>query len=115
VAKLVARGVLYHARFAAAVIARGRRGERHATIRWDASFPSLHQIRAREVYTSPIAWATAHLAALFVKHFPRDTPGVHPPEALPAATRQAILAGARAYGIRLGMKLTLGKPVDDEE
>jgi hypothetical protein len=55
------------------------------------------------------------MAALFVKHFPREFPGVHPPEALPAATRQAILAGARAYGIRIGMKVTLGEPVDDED
>jgi hypothetical protein len=50
-----------------------------------------------------------------VKHFPRNAPGIHPPEALPAAIRQAILAGARAYGIRIGMKLALGKPVDDED
>ncbi|HEX9672981.1 MAG TPA: saccharopine dehydrogenase NADP-binding domain-containing protein [Burkholderiales bacterium] len=115
VAKLVARGTLYHARFAAAVVARGRKNDRHALVRQDAAFPSLHQIHRREVYTSPIAWATAHMAALFVKHFPREFPGVHPPEALPAATRQAILAGARAYGIRIGMKVTLGEPVDDED
>jgi hypothetical protein len=115
VANLVARGALYHARFAAAVVARGRKNDRHALVRHDAAFPSLHQIHRREVYTSPIAWATAHMAALFVKHFPREFPGVHPPEALPAATRQAILAGARAYGIRVAMKLTLGQPVDDED
>jgi hypothetical protein len=115
VAKLVARGALYHARFAAAVIARGRKGDRHAMLRWDAAFPSLHQIHRREVYTSPIAWATAHMAALFVKHFPRDLPGVHPPEALPGKTRRAILAGTRAYGIRVDRRLTLLKPLDDEE
>lgn len=111
--KLLARGTLYHARFAAAVVARGQKGGRHAELRWDASFPSLHQIRRREVYTSPIAWATAHLAALFVKQFPRTRPGVHPPEALPAKTRQAILSGARAYGIRVTQRLTLLEPVDD--
>jgi hypothetical protein len=115
VAKLVARGTLYHARFAAAVVARGRKGERHAMVRWDAAFPSLHQIHRREVYTSPIAWATAHMAALFVKHFPRHLPGVHPPEALPQPTRQAILAGAGAYGIRVSRRITLLGPVDDEE
>ena len=114
-AGLVARGALYHARFAAAVVARGHKSERHAIIRWDASFPTLRQTRRREVYTSPVAWATAHMAALFVKHFPRELPGVHPPEALPARTRQAILAGARAYGIRINKRLTLLKPVDDEE
>jgi hypothetical protein len=115
VARLVARGVLYRARFAAAVVARGQKNGRHAVIRWDAGFPTLRDMRRREVNASPISWATAHLAALFVKHFPRASPGVHPPEALPAETRQAILAGARAYGIRIGMRLTLGKPVDDED
>jgi len=114
-ARLVARGALYHARFAAAVVARGQKSERHAVIRWDASFPTLRQTRRREVYTSPVAWATAHMAALFVKHFPRELPGVYPPEALPVRTRQAILAGARAYGIRINKRLTLLKPVDDEE
>jgi saccharopine dehydrogenase (NAD+, L-lysine-forming) len=115
VEKLVARGVLYRARFAAAVVARGQKSGRHAVIRWDAAFPTLRDMRRREVHASPIAWATAHLAALFVKHFPRGLPGVHPPEALPAEIRRAVLAGARTYGIRIGMKLTLGKPVDDEE
>jgi hypothetical protein len=115
VARLVAHGVLYRARFAAAVVARGQKNGRHAVIRWDASFPTLRDMRRREVHASPIAWATAHLAALFVKHFPRNAPGIHPPEALPATIRQAILAGARAYGIRIGMKLALGKPVDDED
>jgi len=113
-AKLLAGGALYHARFAAAVVARGRKNDQHALVRLDAAFPSLHQIRRREVYTSPVAWATAHMAALFVKHFPRNLPGVHPPETLPAATRRAILAGARAYGIRIDMKVTLGKPVDED-
>jgi saccharopine dehydrogenase (NAD+, L-lysine-forming) len=113
--KLLASGALYHARFAAAVVVRGRKGERHALVRWDASFPSLHQIRRREVYTSPIAWATAHMAALFVKHFPRDLPGVYPPEALPVATRQAILSGAGAYGIRVEKRLKLLEAIDDEE
>lgn len=115
VARLVAHGVLYRARFAAAVVARGHKNGRHALIRWDASFPTLREMRRREVHASPIAWATAHLAALFVKHFPRNAPGIHPPEALPAATRRAILAGARAYGIRIGMKLALLKPVEEED
>jgi saccharopine dehydrogenase (NAD+, L-lysine forming) len=115
VARLVAHGVLYRARFAAAVVARGQKNGRHALIRWDASFPTLREMRRREVHSSPIAWATAHLAALFVKHFPRNAPGIHPPEALPAATRQAILGGARAYGIRIGMKLALLKPVEEED
>ena len=114
-AGLVARGALYHARFAAAVVARGHKSERHAVIRWDASFPTLRQTRRREVYTSPVAWATAHMAALFVKHLPRELPGVYPPEALPVRTRQAILAGARAYGIRINRRITWLKPLDEDE
>ncbi len=113
--KLLSGGMLYHARFAAAVVAVGRKDDHHAMVRYDAAFPSLHQIRRREVYTSPIAWATAHMAALFVKHFPRGLPGVHPPEALPQKTRQAILSGASAYGIHITRRLTLLKPVDDED
>jgi hypothetical protein len=115
VERLVAGGVLFHARFAAAVLVTGRKGERPAVIRWDAAFLSLHQIRRREMHVSPIAWATAHLAALFVKHFPRDWPGVHPPEALPVATRQAIVSGARAYGVRITRRVTLLKPLDEED
>lgn len=114
-ARLVARGALNHARFAAAVVVRGRKGERRSLIRWDASFPTLNQIRRRELYASPIAWATAHLAALFVKYFPRGLPGVHPPEALPAAARRAILSGAHSYGIRIGRRLTRLEPLDDED
>jgi hypothetical protein len=114
-AGLVARGTLYQARFAAAVVARGHKRERHAIIRWDASFPTLRQTRRREVFTSPVAWATAHMAALFVKHFPRALPGVHSPEALPAKTRQAILAGARSYGIRIARRITLLEPLDEDE
>jgi hypothetical protein len=113
--RMVARGALFHARFALAVVVRGVKGERRAMVRWDASFPSLRQTRRGDVYTSPIAWGTSHLAALFVKHFPRALPGVYPPEALPAPTRQAVVAGARQYGIRITRKITLLEPVDDEE
>jgi hypothetical protein len=113
--KLLSRGALRHARFAAAVLASGRKGDHRATVRFDAAFPTLRQIRSREVYTSPIAWATAHMAALFVKHFPRTRPGVHPPEALPAKTRQAILSGVRPYGIRIEQRLTIGEEIDEEE
>lgn len=113
--KLLSGGMLYHARFAAAVVAVGRKDDHHAMARYDATFPTLHQIRRREVYTSPIAWGTAHLAALFVKHFPRGLPGVHPPEALPQKTRQAILVGASAYGIHISRRFALLKPVDDED
>jgi hypothetical protein len=95
VAGLIQRGVLQNARFAAAVIVRGRRGEQPTEIRWDASFPSLYQIRQRALAVTPIAYATAHMAALFVQHIPRTVHGVFSPDALPPATRQLILQRAR--------------------
>jgi len=55
------------------------------------------------------------MAGLFVKHFPRTLPGVHPPEALPAKTRRAIVSGARAWGIRIEQRLALREMIDDEE
>ena len=115
VARLMRHGTLWHARFAAAVVAHGVKGERGAVLRWDAGFPTLHQIRRRGRFTSPIAWATAHLAALFIKHFPRKLSGAYPPEALPRETQQAILAGVRSYGIRLTKRMKLLKPIDHEE
>ena len=116
VAKLIRQGVLQNARFAAAVVVRGLKDDRPLLIRWDASFPTLYQIRQRGLFTSPIAFATAHLAALFVKHFPRELAGVYPPEALPAETRQAILADVRSRDFRLTMKTgRLKKPEDEEE
>ena len=115
VARLMRHGTLWHARFAAAVVAHGVKGERGAVLRWDAGFPTLHQIRRRGRFTSPIAWATAHLAALFIKHFPRKLSGAYPPEALPRETQQAILAGVRSYGIRLTKRMKLLKPIDHED
>jgi len=115
VEKLISGGVLYHARFAAAVVVHGWKGENRATARWDVAFPTLHQIRRREVYTSPVAWATAHMAALFVKHFPRKLPGVFPPEALPPRIRQALLSNVRDYGIRIDQRMKQLEVMDDEE
>jgi len=116
VAKLIRRGVLQNARFALAVLVRGVKNEQPVLIRWDASFPTLYQIRRRGMLTTPIAYATSHLAALFIKHFPRDLDGVYPPEALPAETRQAILADARLRDFRITMKVTrLKKPEEEEE
>jgi hypothetical protein len=115
VARLLHHGRLWHARFAAAVVAQGVKGERYAMLRWDAGFPSLHQLRRRGRFTSPIAWATAHMAALFIRHFPRELAGVYPPEALPREIQQAVLSGARAYGIRLTKRIKLLAPIDHEE
>ncbi len=115
VAKLIRRGILQNARFAAAVLVRGVKNERLMLIRWDCTFPSLYQIRQRGLFTSPIAFATAHIAAIFVRHFPKDLAGVYPPEALPAEARQAILAGVRSRDFQITMKVTPLKRTEDEE
>jgi saccharopine dehydrogenase-like protein len=112
VARLIHQGVLQNARFAAAVIVRGRRGEQPLEIRWDVSFPSLYQIRQRGLTVTPISYATAHMAALFVQYFPRKVHGVFSPDALPADTRQAILDRARQ---RFGITMRTVRLKDHEE
>lgn len=115
VARMIRRGQLQNARFAAAVLVRGVKNEQPMLIRWDAIFPTLYQIRIRGMWTTPIAYATAQMAALFVKHMPRELAGVFPPEALPAETCRAILADARSRDVSLRMKVTRLKKSDDEE
>jgi saccharopine dehydrogenase (NAD+, L-lysine forming) len=114
VAALIRRGILYNARFAAAVLLRGLKDEQPLLVRWDASFPSLFQIRQRGLISTPIAYATAHVAALFIKHFPRDEAGVLEPETLPAEVRRAILAEVRSRDFRINLKITKLKKVDEE-
>jgi len=115
VAKLIHKGVLQNARFAAALVVRGLRKEHAVEVRCDATFPSLYQIRQRGLHATPVAYATAHMAALFAKHFPRELPGVFPPEALPKETRRAILADLRSRGIALTWKVTRKPAALDEE
>ncbi|TKS59480.1 MAG: hypothetical protein EWM72_02048 [Nitrospira sp.] len=103
--KLVRRGILRNARFAVAVLVYGHKHRRPFLIRWDAMFPSLFDLRRRRLFCSPIAWGTAHLTAIFVKHMPRDLAGVYLPESLPVATRRNILRAARSSGIRLTRKV----------
>jgi hypothetical protein len=104
--RLMRRGVLSNAHFAATVIVEGVKGDRHTTVRWDAVVPSLFQLRRRGLLCSPISWATAQMASLFVKHFPRDQFGVFAPEALPGNIRRAILRDARARGFRVAKRVT---------
>src|SRR5271168_1103125 len=90
IAALIRRGILQNARFAAAVIVKGiKRGPKEdqtLLIRSDAYFPTLYQIRRQGLFTTPVAYATAHVAASFVKYFPQGLPGVFAPENLPAET-----------------------------
>lgn len=115
VAKLIRQRILENARFAAAVLVRGTKDEQPLLVRWDASFPTLYQIRLRGMVATPISYATAHLAAIFVKHFPRDLAGVIGPATLPAETRREILADVRSHGFRVTPKISRLKKQEEEE
>ena len=119
IAKLIRQGVLQNARFAAAVLVRGiQRGAKedvHVLIRTDVLFPSLYTIRRQGRFTTPVAFATAHVAAQFVKQFPRDEAGVFAPESLPDETRREILAGIRAQGLKILHKVTILQTAEEDE
>lgn len=115
VAKLIRKGILQNARFAAAILVRGEKKEQPLLIRTDCTFPTLYQIRRQGLFSTPVAYVTAHMASLFVKFFPRELSGVYAPEALPVETRRAILAGLRTHGVKLTTKITPHKRRDEEE
>jgi hypothetical protein len=119
IATLIRQGVLQNARFSAAMLVRGvKRGakeDQHLLIRTDAMFPTLYQIRQQGRYTTPVAYATAHVAALFIKYFHRDEAGVFAPEMLPLETRRAIIAGIRAHGVKITHKTTVIKHDGEDE
>jgi hypothetical protein len=119
IAKLIRQGVLQNARFAAATLVRGvkrnSKTDRRLLVRSDVLFPSLYQIRQQGRFATPVAYATAHVAALFIKHFPREIAGVFPPEALPGETRRAIIGGMQRYSTKLFHKLLPEKPTYDDE
>jgi saccharopine dehydrogenase-like NADP-dependent oxidoreductase len=119
IAKLIRQGILQNARFAAAVLVRGvKRGAKEdqtLLIRSDCTFPTLYQIRQQGRFTTPVAYATAHVAALFIKFFPRELTGVFAPEMLPLETRRAILAGIRNHNIRITHKTTVLRHNSDDE
>jgi saccharopine dehydrogenase (NAD+, L-lysine-forming) len=115
VARMIRQGKLQNARFAAAVIVRGTKQDQQIEVRYDATFPSLYQIRLRGLALSPISYATAHMAALFIKQFPRDSAGVFPPGAIPLENRQAILKDLKSRGIAVTAKITKKTPSEDDE
>lgn len=110
IAKLIRHGILQNARFAAAVVVkgikRGKKTDEHLLLRSDCLFPTLYQIRQQGRYTTPVAYATAHVAALFIKFFPRELAGVFAPEMLPEEIRRAILSGIRKNSIKITHKQT---------
>lgn len=121
IARLIRQGVLQNARFSAAVLVRGvkhgPKEDQHLLIRTDAVFPTLYQIRQQGRYSTPVAYATAHAAALFIRYFRREEAGVFAPEMLPAETRRAVVAGIRTHGVKITQKTTAIKHdgEDDEE
>jgi hypothetical protein len=119
IAKLIRQGILQNARFAAATLVKGmKRGKKEDQLllmRSDCTFPTLYQIRQQGRYTTPVAYATAHIAALFIKYLPRDLAGVFAPEMLPAETRRAILAGIRNHNIRVKHKTTVLRHNSEDE
>jgi len=121
IAKLIRQGVLQNARFAAAVLVRGvkhgkgKNEDEHLLVRTDCHFPTLYQIRQQDLYTTPVAYATANVAALFIKNFPRDLKGVFAPETLPPDTRRAIIAGIRNNKVKITQKITKLKSDDPDD
>ena len=114
-ATLVQQGILRSERFAVAVLVYGDRRGRSCLIRWDARFPSMFELRRRRISSSPIAWGTAHLTAMFVKCIPHELTGVHVPEALQASARRTILRAVRGSGIRITRKVKYLKSVKGHE
>ncbi len=116
-AALIRQGVLQNARFVASVLVRGvKQGpkqDQDLLIRSDALFPTLYQIRRQGRFATPVTYATAHIAALFIKNFPRGIEGVFAPEELPVEIRRAILSGVRRQGVKLTHKLTPVKPAEE--
>jgi len=119
IAKLIRQGILQNARFAAATLVkgmkRGKKEDQQLLMRSDCTFPTLYQIRQQGRYTTPVAYATAHIAALFIKYLPRDLAGVFAPEMLPAETRRAILAGIRNHNLRVKHKTTVLRHNSEDE
>jgi saccharopine dehydrogenase (NAD+, L-lysine forming) len=119
IAALIRNGVLHNARFAASVLVRGvshgPKEDEYYVLRSDALFPTLYQIRRQGLFTTAVAYATAHVAAQFIRFFPRDLAGVFAPEQLPSEVRRAILSGVRKHGIKLAHKVTLLKPPEGDE
>src|ERR1700726_395088 len=119
IAKLIRQGALQNARFAATVLVsgvkRGKKEDQHLLIRTDCIFPTLYQIRQQGRFTTPVAYATAHVAALFIKFLPRELTGVFAPEMLPVQMRRAIVAGIRAHSVRITHKTTVVRRAGDDD
>lgn len=101
IAELMRRGQLRNARFAACVSVIGRRNRKRLERHRCCVFPSLWQLRRNGMTGTPIAFASAQSAAVFIEHFPKHLTGVYPPEALSANVRETILRGMRRRGFQI--------------
>lgn len=115
IAGLMRKRTLRNAGFAVAVSVVGRTGHRWSEHRRVCVFPNLSQLRRRRLLTTPIAYAAAECAAVFIKHWPKQLAGVLPPEALSLTIRQQIIEdlrrkGFRFYRNRLPFKVELTAP-----
>ncbi len=99
--RLVRRGAVHKARFARCVVVTGNNGGLHFELRNCCVFPSLLRLRRRGIDATPVAFAAAESALLFVRHFPAQMNGVHAPEGLPMSVRGAILRDLEAAGCRI--------------
>jgi hypothetical protein len=93
----------------------GPKEDEHLLIRSDAIFPTLYQIRQQGRFSTPVAYATAHVAALFIKYFRREEPGVYAPETLPVEVRRAVIAGIRNHGVKITHKMNVIRHAGDQE
>jgi saccharopine dehydrogenase (NAD+, L-lysine forming) len=118
IAKLIRQGILQNARFDAAIIVigikRGKKEDVRLQIRSDCTFPTLYQIRRQGRFVTPVAYATAQVAAGFIKNFPIEKPGVFSPEMLPEGARRRILSGV-SKNIRISHKTTALKNAAEED
>jgi len=106
VSELMRQGKLQNARFAVCVVVSGRKGARQVERQRCCVFPSLACLRRARIAGTPIAFATAQCAAVFVEHFPGHLAGVYPPEALSARVRAKILRGMSQRGFRFQRSTT---------
>lgn len=114
VAELMRRGQLRNARFAACVSVIGNKGRRRLERHRCCVFPSLWQLRRNGMPGTPIAFASAQSAAVFIEHFPKHLAGVYPPEALPAKVRESILRGMRRRGFQIQQKTIISGRQPDQ-
>ena len=96
-------------------VKRGKKDDQLVLIRTDCTFPTLYQIRQQGRFTTPVAYATAHVAALFIKFFPRELAGVFAPEMLPVEMRRAIIAGIRTHSVRITHKTTIIRSLSEDD